>query len=85
MPSHDTPAVVTATTAEPPDNAASVMEQITSPNVTPVTTQQSSPAVESANTSLEYSQPSTPEPDHVITKGFQEVCQVSIYKVVPTL
>lgn len=82
MPSHETPAAVTPAVRESPDSTApppapAVIEQATSPQVTPVTTQQSSPAVESANISLEYSQPSTPEEDHVITKGFQEVCQVS--------
>ena len=81
MPSHDTLATITPAARESPDTAAPppavVVEQITSPQVTPVTTQQSSPAVESDNISLEYSQPSTPEEDHVITKGFQEVCQVS--------
>ena len=68
--------MTTAIITEPPGNTAVVMEQMTSDLTPLVTTQQSSPvAVESANTSLE---PSTPEPDHVITKGFQEVCQVSI-------
>ena len=72
--SHDTPAVVTPATSEPPDctAVAELVEEIT----TPVVTQQSSPAVESAH--MSFSQPSTPEEDHMITKGFQEVCQVRI-------
>lgn len=79
MPSYETPAAVTPSNRKSPDSTAPavVIEQVTPPQVTPVTTQQSSPVVESANISLEYSQPSTPEADHVITKGFQEVCQVS--------
>jgi len=53
-----------------------------------VATQQDSPVLEtrssspvSGNVSLEYSQPSTPEADHVITRGFQEVCQVSTHAI----
>ena len=74
--SHDTPAVVTPAAKESPDSTEvpEIAEQVT----TPVMTQQSSPAVESAHVSLEYSQPSTPEEDHMITKGFQAVCQVRI-------
>lgn len=69
-PSHDTP----ATTREPTNYTAvpELVEEVT----TPVMTQQSSPAVESAHVS--FSQPSTPEEDQMITKGFQEVCQVRI-------
>lgn len=83
MPScDDTPAAVTpavaTNTRESPDITAPAEEQANSPNVTPVMTQQSSPAVESASISLVCSQPSTPEADHTITKGFQEVCQVSV-------
>ena len=53
-----------------------------------VATQQDSPVLEtrssspvSGNVSLEYSQPSTPEADHVITRGFQVVCQVSTHAI----
>ena len=89
MPSHETPATIPAT-RESPDSTApatlpAVMEQATSPQVTPVTTQQSSPVVESGNTSLECSQPSTPEEDHVMMKGFQEVCQVRSSMFLPFL
>ena len=51
-----------------------------------IATQQVSSALEtrssspvSGDVSLDYSQPSTPEEDHVITRGFQEVCQVNTY------
>jgi len=81
MTSHDTLTTVTSTTRESLKNITQTAEEVTPPVVTPVTTQQSSPVVESDNISLEYSQPSTPEADHMITKGFQEICQVNIFKI----
>lgn len=78
MTSHDTLKTVTSATKESLKNITPTAEKVTPPVITPVTTQQSSPVVESTNISLEYSQPSTPEADHMITKGFQEMCQVSI-------
>ena len=83
--SHDTPAAVTSSNRETPENSPpgallpeeAAVKQVTSPQVTPVTTEYSSPVMESTNISLEYSQPSSPEEDNTITKGFEEVCQVS--------